>query len=92
MATKKSTRKAAVIALEGHPYPHGGLDYGKNHPSVPKEYGQQFRVDNTYYRLSGKPTLGLPLGSAENTGPVKVPKASKASKATKSTKTKKRSK
>lgn len=76
---KKITKKTGKlgIALEGHPYPHGGLDYGKNHPSVPKQYGQQFKVDNTYYRLSGKPTLGLPLGSVEVTAPTKVPKAAK---------------
>ena len=68
MATrKKPTKKPGKlgIALEGHPYPHGGLEYGKNHPSVPQMYTQQFRVDNTYYRLSGKPTLGLPMGSVE---------------------------
>ena len=74
MAKRKKTTKKLGIALEGHPYPHGGLEYGKNHPSVPKQYGQQFKVDNTYYRLSGKPTLGLPIGSVEVTSSTKLPK------------------
>lgn len=67
MATRKNSSKKSKlnVALEGHPYPHGGLDYGKNHPSVPQMYTQQFKVDSTYYRLSGKPTLGLPIGSVE---------------------------
>lgn len=74
MAKRKKPTKKLGVALEGHPYPHGGLDYGKNHPSVPKQYGQKFKVDSTYYRLSGKPTLGLPLGNVEVTSPTKLPK------------------
>lgn len=67
MATRKNSSKKSKlgVVLEGHPYPHGGLDYGKNHPNVPKMYTQQFKVDSTYYRLSGKPTLGLPMGTVE---------------------------
>ena len=87
MATKKTKKpRSAKIVLEGHPYPHGGLDYGKNHPSVPKQYGQQFRVDSTYYRLSGKPTLGLPMGSVESTSSGKLPKPAKATRSRKKTK------
>jgi len=84
LATKKI--KKPKVKLEGHPYPHGGLDYGKNHPTVPKQYGQQFKVDSTYYRLSGKPTLGLPMGSVESTSSNKLPKPAKNIRSKKKTK------
>jgi hypothetical protein len=76
MAKKISKSKARSIGiiLEAHPQPIGSIDFGKNHFSTPKQYGQQFKVDNSYYRLSGKPTLGLPAGMIEPDPSDKLPK------------------
>lgn len=69
-----------TVSLTGHPNPHGGLEYGKNHPTTPKQYGQKFKVDDTYYRLSGKPTIPLPLGQVEDNSPPGLPKPKKVRK------------
>lgn len=83
MAAKKVSRSKARsigIILEAHPKPQGNVDFGKAHFNTPKQYGMQFKVDNTYYRLSGKPTLGLPIGMIEDDPSDKVPKPVKKRK------------
>lgn len=77
MGTKKPTKSRARsvgAVLESHSNPIGSIDFGKNHFSTPKQYGMQFKVDNSYYRLSGKPTLGLPAGMIEPDPSDKIPK------------------
>lgn len=78
MAKKKlSSTKNTGNYLVGYTTPAGSIDFGKNHFNTPKQYGQKFKVDNTYYRLSGKPTLGLPLGTIEPDPSDKIPKPTK---------------
>jgi len=84
MARKKlSDTKETGVILRNITEPKGSIDFGKNHFNTPKQYGQKFKVDNSYYRLAGKPTLGLPIGSIETDPSDKIPKPTKRKKSTK---------
>lgn len=84
MAKKKlSATKETGIILRNINEPAGAIEFGKNHFNTPKQFGQRFKVDNSYYRLAGKPTLGMPVGSIEPDPSDKIPKPAKRKKSTK---------
>lgn len=84
MAKKKlSATKETGIILRNIAEPLGSIDFGKHHFKTPKQYGQKFKVDNSYYRLAGKPTLGMPSGGVEPDPSDKIPKPAKRKKPSK---------